>query len=99
MGIGLGDPAAPENVIRDKKATALQSRKRQTKDAWVVGLIDVVEDDVVLFLLLRKKFKRVAHANRDALADPRSIEVAAGFIFAPFVAIPINNPSPLAHRA
>src|ERR1019366_10376042 len=42
---------------------------------------------------------RVAHANRDALADAGTIEVAAGLFGAFGVAVGVDDASAFAHRA
>jgi len=60
VGIRLADFAVPENVVGNEEASAFQTRERQTNHARVVGLIDVVEDDVVLFLFFRKNFEGIA---------------------------------------
>src|SRR5208337_2302906 len=91
VGVRPAELALPENVIRNKKAAAPQPRKRQAKDAWIVGLIHVVEDDVVSFLLLRKNFERVADTNRDALADAGTIEVAARLLGVLVIAVGVDD--------
>ena len=98
-GLGSRHPAAPENIVRDEKAAASHPWQRQAKDARVVDLIDVVEDDVVLLLLFGKNLERIADANRHALAYSGPIEVAASLFGVLRISVRVDDASTVPHRA
>src|ERR1700752_3230662 len=53
----LGNPPAPQHIVRDKEPALAEARSHQAQDARVIVFVDIVENDVEFLLLLRKIFQ------------------------------------------
>src|SRR5207244_10666234 len=78
--LALDDTSAPKHVIRYKQSTLLDPGRNQSQDAWIVFLINVIEDDIEFLLLLRKQLDRVPNVNLDAVGNSSTLKVAPRFL-------------------